>query len=94
METLHAEELNELYSSPKLFRVIISRKVRWECQIALIGRGEAYTGFWWGNPRERDHLGDPGIDGMVILRWIYRKRDVGLWTGSSWLRIETGDGYL
>ena len=32
------------------------------------GRGEAYTGFWLGNMRERDHLGDPGIDGRIILR--------------------------
>jgi len=31
------------------------------------GRGEAYTGFWWGNMRERDHLGDPGVDGRIIL---------------------------
>jgi len=31
-------------------------------------RGEAYTGFWWGNLRERDHLQDPGIDGRIILR--------------------------
>ena len=31
------------------------------------GRGEAYTGFWWGNLRERDHLGDPGVDGRKIL---------------------------
>jgi len=29
--------------------------------------GEAYTGFWWGNLRERDHLGDPGIDRRIIL---------------------------
>jgi hypothetical protein len=42
-----------------------------------MGRGEAYTGFWWGNLRERDHLGDPGIDGWIILRWICRKWDVG-----------------
>jgi hypothetical protein len=41
-------------------------------------RGEAYTGFWWGNLKERDHLGDPGIDGRVILRWVFRKWDVGL----------------
>ena len=29
-----------------------------------------YTGFWWGNLRERDHLGNPGINGRIILRWI------------------------
>jgi hypothetical protein len=32
-----------------------------------MGRGEAYTGFWWGNLKERDHLGDPGLDGRIIL---------------------------
>jgi len=41
------------------------------------GRGEVYTGFWWGNVMERDHLGVPGFDGMIILRWIFRKWDVG-----------------
>ena len=51
--------------------------------------GEAYTGFWWGNLREREHLGDPGLDGKIVLRWIFRKWDVGVWTGSSWLRIGT-----
>jgi len=45
-------------------------------------KGETYTGFGWGNLRERDHLGDPGTDGMMILRYIFRKRDVGVWTGS------------
>jgi hypothetical protein len=47
------------------------------------GRGETYTGFWWGDLWERDHLGDPGIDGRIILRWIFRKWDEGLWIGSS-----------
>ena len=42
-----------------------------------MGRGETYTGFWWGDLRERDHLGEPGVDGRIILRWIYRKWDVG-----------------
>ena len=35
-------------------------------------------------------LGDPGVDGRIILRWIFRKWDVGEWAGSSWLRIGTG----
>jgi len=38
--------------------------------------GEAYTEFWWGNLRERAHLGDPVIYGRIILRWIFRKWDV------------------
>jgi hypothetical protein len=31
--------------------------------------------FWWGNLRVRDHLGDPGVDGRIILRWIFRNWD-------------------
>jgi len=57
-------------------------------------RGEAYTGFWWGNLRERVHLGHPGVDRRMILRSVFRKWDVGLWTGLSWLRIGTGGGQL
>jgi hypothetical protein len=37
--------------------------------------------------RERDHLGDPGVDGRIIIRWTFRKWDVGVWIGPSWLRI-------
>jgi len=55
-------------------------------------RGEAYTGFWWGNLRETDHLGNPGVGGRIILGRIFRKWDVGVWTGSSGLRIGTGGG--
>jgi len=68
--------------------------MRWAGHVACMGRGEACTGFWWGNQRERDHWGDPGVDGRIILRWIFRKLDVGVWTGSSWLRIGTGGGHL
>jgi hypothetical protein len=58
------------------------------------GRGEVYTGFWWGKLRERKHLRDPGVNGRLLLRWIFRKWVVGAWTGSSWQRIGTGDGNL
>jgi hypothetical protein len=47
-----------------------------------------------GNLRERDHLGEPGEDGRIILRWIFRTWEEGVWTGSSWVRIETGGGNL
>jgi hypothetical protein len=42
---------------------------------------------------ERDHLGDQGIDGMIILRWIFRKW-VRAWDELIWLRIETGSGHV
>jgi hypothetical protein len=59
-----------------------------------MGRGEVCAGFCGENLRERDHWGDPGIDRRIILRWNFRKWDVGVWPGLSWLRIETGGGYL
>jgi hypothetical protein len=59
-----------------------------------MGREEAYTEFWCGTLRERDHWGDTVVDVRMILRWIFKKWDVGLWTGLSWLRIETGGGCL
>jgi hypothetical protein len=46
------------------------------------------------NLRERDRWRDPGLDGRIILRWIFRNRGVGVWTGLSWLRLETGGGHL
>jgi len=58
------------------------------------GKGELYTGFWWGNLREINHFEDPGVDGTIILRLIFRMWDVWAWTGSSWLRIGTGGGHL
>jgi len=44
--------------------------------------------------RERNHLGDPGVDGRIILKRNFRKWDVEVWAGSSWLRIGTGSGHL
>ena len=69
---LHNEELNDLYASPHIFRVIKSRIMRWAGHVARMGRGEVYMGFWWGNLRG-NHLEDPGIEGRIILRWIFRK---------------------
>jgi hypothetical protein len=58
------------------------------------GGGEGVYKVLVGNLRERDHWGDPGVDGRIILRRIFTKWDVGVWTGLSWIRIETGGGHL
>jgi hypothetical protein len=39
-----------------------------------MGSGEACTGFWWGNLRKRGHWGDPGVDGRIILRWMWKNK--------------------
>ena len=45
-------------------------------------------------PASLDHWGDLGVDGWIILGWISRRWDVGIWTGLGWPRIETGGGRL
>jgi len=49
-----------------------------------MGGGEVYTGFWWGNLRERGHLEDQGGDGRIILRWIFGKWELG---GMDWIEL-------
>jgi hypothetical protein len=44
--------------------------------------------------RENKQLEDPGLNGRIILRWIFWRWDAGIWTESSWLRIGTDGGHL
>jgi hypothetical protein len=46
--------------------------------------GKRYIGVWWGNLREKDHLEEAGVDGRIILRWIYRN-----WNGRGmdWIEL-------
>jgi hypothetical protein len=46
------------------------------------GKGEVHTGFWWGDLKEREQLGDPGVDGR-ILTWIFEKWDGGM----DWIEL-------
>jgi hypothetical protein len=38
---------------------------------------DVHRGFWWGNMRDRDHLEDTGVNGSIILKWVFHKYDEG-----------------
>ena len=63
-----------------------------ELYVTLMGRGEVHTRFQWGNLWVGDYLEDSGVDGRIILKWMFKWN--GAWTGSIWLRIRTGGGLL
>ena len=82
---LHNDELNDLYSSPNIIRVIKSRRMRCVGHVARMGeRRDVY----------RVLVGKPGLDGKIILRWIFKKWGSGTWTVFMWLRIGIGGGML
>jgi len=78
---LHNEELSDLYYTPKIVRVIKTRRMRWAGHVTRMGEERDAYRVWRGNRRERDHWGDLGVDGWIILGWISRRWVVGMWTG-------------
>jgi len=60
----------------------------------MYGERGVYTGFPYGNIKKRNHLLDRGIEGRIIIRWIFRKWDLGMLTALIWLRIGTDGGHL
>jgi hypothetical protein len=91
---LHNEELNDMSSSPNIVRVIKSRVMRWAGRVARMGERKSVYRVLVGKSEGKNRLGDPGIDGRIVLGWIFRKWDMGVWTGLIWLRIGTGGGHL
>jgi len=87
---LHNEELNDLYSSSNIFRVIKSTRMRWAGHVARMGKRRGVCRVLVGKPKEKRPFGRPRLRWEDNIRWIFRKCDVGAWTGSSWLNIGTG----
>ena len=74
---LHNEELHDMHFSANIVQVIKSRRTRWAPHVARMGKRRGAYRVLLGKPEERDRLKDPGVDGRIILRWIFRKRDMG-----------------
>ena len=74
--------------------MIKSGRKRWEWHVARMGERRGVFRVLVGKPEGKNHWEDPGIDGRIILRWIFRNWDVGPWTGSNWFGIGTGGGHL
>jgi hypothetical protein len=73
IKKLHNEEPNYLYWSPNIFRVIETRILGWNGQAVRMGERIGLCRVLVRKPEGNSHLGDPSIDGMIILSCIFRK---------------------
>ena len=89
---LHKKELRDLYSSPNVILVMKSR--RWAGRVARMGDKTGASRVLVGTPEGKRPLANPGVDGRVIINWIFKKLDVQAWTGLIWLRLGIGGGPL
>ena len=67
---LHNEELNDLYCSSSIVRVIKSKRMRWAGHVACMGERRGAYRVLVAKPEGKNHLEDLGVDGSVILKWI------------------------
>jgi len=87
-------QCSDMYCSPNIIRVIRSRIMRLAGHVAYVGVRRGAHRVLVGNLRKRDHLEEQGIDGRIILRWIFRMWHGRAWAVWIWLRIGTGGGLL
>jgi hypothetical protein len=90
---LHNEELHDMYSSPTVVWMMKSRRMRWVGHVAHMGDGRGVCGVLMRKPEGKRPMGRPSCRWECNIK-MDLKWDVGVWTGSSWLRIETYGGHL
>jgi len=91
---LHTEELNDLYCSFDIVRVIKWRRMGWMGHVARMGERRGVYRVLVRKLDGKRLLGRPRHRWGIILRWNFRKWDVEAWTGLIWLRIGTGGEHL
>jgi len=77
-----------------LLLLLKSRRMRWAGHVERMGEERVCIRSWLGDWGEGNHWEDLGVDGRIILGWISRRWDVGIWTGLGWPMIQTGSGCL
>ena len=90
---MHNEELNDLYCSPNIVKVIKWRRMRWAGHVVSMGEEREVYRVLVGKPERKRPLGRPRrrwVDNIRMDLW----GEGGVWTGLGWPRIETGGGRL
>jgi hypothetical protein len=91
---LHNDELHSLYSSPKIVRVIKSRRMRWAGHVTRMGEGRGVYRILVGRPEGKNNWEELGVGGRIILRWTLGRQESMGQTGFGWLRIGSSGGLL
>ena len=91
---LRNQELNDLYCSPSIVRVIKSRRMKWAGHVVCVGEKRGVYRVLVGKPEGKRPLGRPRRRWVDNIRMDLKEVDVGIWTGLGWPRIETGGGHL
>jgi hypothetical protein len=89
---LHNEELQNLYPSPSMIRIIKSRRMRWTGHVGRMGEKRNAYRILVGKPEVKRPLGRPRRRWVDNIKMNLRKIGLVVWTGLIWFRIGTSGG--